>query len=410
MTLRVGLLSTANINRLLLGGARAAEGVEVVAVASRDAERAESFAAEHGLGRAHGSYDALLADPDVDAVYVPLPNSMHVEWSIRALEAGKHVLCEKPLTRHPEQAEAAFDAAERAGRVLAEAFMWRHHPQAAKLRELVEGGAVGELRLIRTSFAFDLLGRGTPADVRLQEDLDGGGLMDVGCYCVSGMRFVAGEPERVSARQVSGGDGVDVRFAATLAFAGDVLGTLDCGLDMPARHDLEVIGSSGSLLLADPWHGRSASIELRRGDDVERVAVASANPYARELEDFAAAVRGEREHPFGRADAVGQALAIAALYRSAESERVAELVHRDPDADRRRVARDRRVQHHGDAAAAGPPDRRGQPEAAVAAAVREPHAVGDEHDVGAAAVARGEYPHVGAGAVPARGGRVDRRA
>ena len=133
MTLRLGLLSTANINQKLLGGARAAEGVEVVAVGSRDGARAEAYAAEHGLARAHGSYEALLADPDVDAVYIPLPNSLHVPWSIRALQAGKHVLSEKPLTRRPEEAQAAFDAADRAGRVLAEAFMWRHHPQARKL-------------------------------------------------------------------------------------------------------------------------------------------------------------------------------------------------------------------------------------------------------------------------------------
>jgi D-xylose 1-dehydrogenase (NADP+, D-xylono-1,5-lactone-forming) len=319
--LRVGLLSTANINRLLLGGARAAEGVEVVAVASRERERAESYAAEHGLGRAHGSYDALLADADVDAIYVPLPNSLHVEWSIRALEAGKHVLCEKPLTRHPEQAEAVFDAAERAGRVLAEAFMWRHHPQALRLCELVDGGAIGALRLVRASFSFDIFAGDRLDDVRLQSGLEGGGLMDVGCYCVSAMRLLAGEPERVSGRQVTGGDGVDVRFAGTLAFAGGVLGSFDCGLDMLDRHELEVVGDAGALFLADPWHGRSAGIELRRPDGVERVAVASANPYARELEDFAAAVRGERAHPFGRADAVAQARTIAALYRAAEEGR-----------------------------------------------------------------------------------------
>jgi D-xylose 1-dehydrogenase (NADP+, D-xylono-1,5-lactone-forming) len=319
MTLRVGLLSTANINRLLLGGARAAEGVEVVAVASRDRARAEGFAAEHGLGRAHGSYDALLADGEVDAVYVPLPNSLHVEWSIRALEAGKHVLCEKPLTRRPEDAEAAFDAAERAGRVLAEAFMWRHHPQARRLRELLAEGVVGELRLVRAAFAFDIFGADRPDDVRLQASLDGGGLMDVGCYCVSGMRMVAGEPVRVSGRQVIGGDGVDVRFAGTLEFGGGVLGAFSCGLDMVPHHELEVVGDKGSVYLADPWHGRSASVVLRRPGGDEQVAVASANPYACELEDFAAAARGERPHPFGRADAVGQARTIAALYRAAES-------------------------------------------------------------------------------------------
>src|SRR5215208_6149772 len=209
--LRVGLLSTANINRLILGGARAAEAVEVVAVASRDGARAEAFADEHGIGRAHGSYDALLADAEVDAVYIPLPNSLHVEWSIRALEAGKHVLCEKPLSRHPEEVERAFDAAAASGRVLAEAFMWRHHPQARRLVELLP--RVGELRLVRAAFCFRL---DYPGDVRLSRELEGGALMDVGCYCVSGSRLVAGEPTEVSAVQMEGGEGVDVRFAATM--------------------------------------------------------------------------------------------------------------------------------------------------------------------------------------------------
>jgi xylose dehydrogenase (NAD/NADP) len=316
MTLRLGLLSTANINLKLLGGARAAEGVEVVAVASREAQRAEAFAAEHGLGRAHGSYEALLADPDVDAVYVPLPNSLHVPWSIRALEAGKHVLCEKPMTRRPEEAQAAFDAADRAGRVLAEGFMWRHHEQARRLRELVRDRTVGNVRLVRAAFSFFGLDRA--GDVRLQKALDGGGLMDVGCYCVSAMRLLAGEPERVSARQVIGGDGVDVRFVGTLAFPGGVLGAFDCGLDMVDRSELEVIGDAGSLFLPDPWHSREPRIEVRRADGTEVIEIPRKDPYACELEDFAAAVRGERPHPFGREDAVAQARTIAALYRSAE--------------------------------------------------------------------------------------------
>jgi xylose dehydrogenase (NAD/NADP) len=319
MTLRLGLLSTANINLKLLGGVRAAEGVEAVAVASRDAGRAEAFAAEHGIGRAHGSYEALLADPEVDAVYVPLPNSLHVPWSIRALQAGKHVLCEKPLTRRPEEAQAAFDAADRAGRVLAEGFMWRHHEQALRLRELVRDRVVGNVRLLRAAFSFFALDRA--GDVRLQKALDGGGLMDVGCYCVSAMRLLAGEPERVSARQVilsPPTHGVDVRFAGTLSFAGGVLGSFDCGLDMPDRSELEVIGDAGSLFLADPWHSREPRIEVRRPDGTEVIEIPRRDPYACELEDFAAAVRGERPHPFGRDDAVGQARAIAALYRSAE--------------------------------------------------------------------------------------------
>ncbi len=319
MTLRLGLLSTAAINTKLLGGVRAAEGVEVVAVASRDRERAEAYAAEHEIGRAHGSYDALLADEEVDAVYVPLPNSLHVPWSIRALQAGKHVLSEKPLTRRPEEAQAAFDAAERAGRVLAEAFMWRHHPQALRLQELVRERAVGNLRLIRATFCFDLLSADDPGNVRLDATLDGGGLMDVGCYCVSAMRLLAGEPERVSGRQVlSGKDGVDVRFAGTLGFAGGVLGAFDCGLDMTPRAELEVIGDAGMLVLPDPWHSREPRIEVRRPDGTEVIEIEARNPYACELEDLAAAVRGERPLRFGREDAVGQARTIAALYRSAE--------------------------------------------------------------------------------------------
>jgi D-xylose 1-dehydrogenase (NADP+, D-xylono-1,5-lactone-forming) len=229
------------------------------------------------------------------------------------------VLCEKPLTRRPEDAEAAFDAAERAGRVLAEGFMWRHHPQAAHLRELLGEGAVGELRLVRAAFSFDIFGEDRPDDVRLQAGLDGGGLMDVGCYCVSAMRLLAGEPQAVSGRRIDGGDGIDVRFTGTLAFAGGVLGSFDCGLDMVARSALEVVGDAGSLLLSDPWHSRAPRIELRRSGGTETVEPAVADPYACELEDFAAAVRGERPHPFGRADAVGQARAIAALYRAAES-------------------------------------------------------------------------------------------
>src|SRR5262249_42568588 len=153
-----------------------------------------------------------LADPDVETVYIPLPNSMHVEWSIRALEGSKHVLCEKPLSRHPREMQHAFDVAEQHGRLLMEAFMYRHNPQTRRLVELINDDAVRRLRVIRAAFGFVAH---DPANVRLQSGLDGGGLMDVGCYCVSAARLIAGEPERVSAEQVSGGDKVDVMFAAT---------------------------------------------------------------------------------------------------------------------------------------------------------------------------------------------------
>ncbi len=313
--IRWGLLSTANINGKLLAGAHGTDEATVTAVASRDRSRADDFAREHGLERAHGSYEALLEDPEIDAIYNPLPNSMHVPWSIRALEAGKHVLCEKPLSRHPMQVEAAFAAAEQQGRVLEEAFMWRHHPQTHRLRELLDEGAVGRLRMVKASFSFPL---DDVSDIRMQAGLDGGSLMDVGCYCVSGCRFVAGaEPERVAAEQVIGGDDVDVAFAATMRFPGDVIGQFHCGFAVGGRHHLEAIGDEGSLFLSDPWHGRSPGIELRREDGVELVRVADANAYTHELIDFARAVRGEAPPLLGEADALAQARVIEALYASA---------------------------------------------------------------------------------------------
>jgi D-xylose 1-dehydrogenase (NADP+, D-xylono-1,5-lactone-forming) len=316
VTLRWGLLSTANISDALLQSGHG----EFVAVASRSADRAEAYARERGISRAHGSYEDLLADPEVDAVYVPLPNSMHVEWSIRALEAGKHVLCEKPMSRHPEDVERAFDVAEREGLVLMEAFMWRHHPQLERARELIAEGTIGALKVIRAAFSFS--GR-TTGDIRLQRALEGGGLMDVGCYCISGCRAVAGaEPERAYGEQVLGGDGVDVAFAATLRFPGDVLAAFDCGMSYVPRDELEAVGDEGSLFLDDPWHGREAVIEVRRPDrSTERVEVGRANSYALELQNFEAAVRGETPALLGRDDAVAQARVIAALYRSVDEGR-----------------------------------------------------------------------------------------
>jgi D-xylose 1-dehydrogenase (NADP+, D-xylono-1,5-lactone-forming) len=314
VSLRWGIISTANITRKLLDSGH---DQEFVAVGSRDLARASAFASEHGLARAHGSYEELLADPEVDAIYNPLPNALHVEWSIKALEAGKHVLCEKPMSRHPEDVERAFDVAEREGRVLEEAFMWRHHPQLARARELIAAGDVGELRVIRAAFAFNA---GNPDDIRLQADLEGGGLMDVGCYCVSGCRALAGaEPVRGYAEYVPGGNGgVDVALSATLRFPGDVLAHFDCGLSYVGGGQLEAVGSQGSVFLADPWHGREAILELRRAGGIERIEVGPANSYALELADFEAAVRGQRPPLLSRADAVAQARAIQALYTSAE--------------------------------------------------------------------------------------------
>jgi len=310
-----GILSTAHINRLVIPPAHASPEVDLIAVASRDQARAEAYASRWEIERAYGSYDALLEDADVEAVYISLPNTLHCEWSIRAVEAGKHVLCEKPMSRHPAEIERAFDAAERCGLLLTEAFMYRHNPQTAMLVELVQGGAIGELRLIRSAFSFGLY---DPENIRLRTDLDGGSLMDVGCYCVSGSRLLAGEPESVYGQAYIGPTGTDWVFTGLLRFPGDVLAIFDCGTALPDRDELEAIGTEGSIFLDDPWHSNVPVIELRRDGEVEGIELEPVDSYGLELENLSRAIRGEAEPLLGREDAVAQARVIGALFRSAD--------------------------------------------------------------------------------------------
>jgi xylose dehydrogenase (NAD/NADP) len=309
-----GIVSTANINRKVIPGAHASDAVDLVAVASRDQAKADAYAAEWKIPRAYGSYHALLDDPEIEAVYVSLPNTLHCEWSTKALEAGKHVLCEKPMSRHADDVVAAFDTAERTGLLLSEAFMYRHNPQTAKLQELVDGGAIGELRLIRSAFSYSLY---DTANIRLRTDVEGGALMDVGCYCVNGSRLLGGEPASVHAQARLGPTGTDWVFTGLLEFESGVLATFDCGTALPNRNELEAIGSEGSLHLADPWHVNSPGIELRRDGATERIEVEQRDSYRLELENVSAAIRGEAELLLGRDDAVGQARAMEALHDDA---------------------------------------------------------------------------------------------
>jgi xylose dehydrogenase (NAD/NADP) len=311
--MRLGLLSTATINARVLGAG--AEGVEIAAVASRDGARAQAYAAEHGVPRSHASYEALLEDPELDAVYISLPNGLHHEWTMKALAAGKHVLCEKPYSRRPADVEEAWDSAEAAGLVVTEAFMWRHHPQVRQAKDLVDGGAVGRLRLVRATFSFPLFDL---SDIRMRPELDGGALMDVGCYCVSGARVFAGEPETLVGHQVTGPTGVDVDFYGTLRFPGDVVGELDCSFSILKRQRLEAIGEEGMVVLEAPWRADwGGDLLVEREDRVERIPIPAADSFKYELEGFAAAVRGEEPPLLGRSDALGQARVIDALYRSA---------------------------------------------------------------------------------------------
>jgi D-xylose 1-dehydrogenase (NADP+, D-xylono-1,5-lactone-forming) len=312
-----GFLSTARINDALLSGIAAVPDAAAYAVASRDADRAAEYARAKGIERAYGGYDELLADEDVEVVYISLPNGMHVEWTRRALEAGKHVLCEKPLSRSAAEVDELFELAAARGLHLSEAFMYRHHPQTKRLKELVDAGAIGTLRLIRGSFSFNC----DPADPRWLTEQEGGGLMDVGCYPVSMARYLAGEPVRVSAEQLLGGEGVDMVMAGVLRFADGVIGHFDSGLAMPVRYDLEVVGSSAVLRVASPWHPVPDGVELWQDGAAapDIIPVPFADSYALEVADLSAAARGEREPLLGRADALGQARALEALYASAGS-------------------------------------------------------------------------------------------
>jgi len=308
-----GIVSTADINRKVIPGAKESPKVDLVAVASRTQERADAYASEWDIPRAYGSYEALLADPEIEAVYISLPNTMHCEWSIKAVEAGKHVLCEKPLSRHPGEVEAAFAAAEQHGRLLSEAFMYRHNPQTKKLKELVADGAIGELRLVRSAFSYALF---DVDNIRLRTDVEGGALMDVGCYNVSGSRLLAGEPERVWGEAWYGPTGTDWVFTGTMRFPHDVVATFDCGTAMTNRDELEAIGTEGALFVDDPWHCVNPVIELRRGDGVERIELERQDSYRLELENLSDAIRGEAQLLLGRDDAVAQARTLEALHAS----------------------------------------------------------------------------------------------
>jgi predicted dehydrogenase len=305
---RWGLLGTGDITRKLMAGAAATPTAEIVAVGSRTQARADEFAADKGIARAHGSYEALLADPEVDAVYISLPNSLHHTWTMAALAAGKHVLCEKPYTRHPDEVDAAWDAADAAGLVLQEAFMWRHHPQADLMRGLLP--ELGTLQVIRATFAFVLT---AAYDVRIDADLEGGSLMDVGCYTISGSRLLAGEePDEVVGYQVVGPTGVDLSFTGLLHFPSGVVAEIASAFTMDHR-GLEAIGTAGSFRAADPWQSIPATVW--HGDD--ETTFEWIDPYGLELADMAAAIRGQTPPRLDRADALGQARTIEALYRSA---------------------------------------------------------------------------------------------
>ncbi|OLD57430.1 MAG: hypothetical protein AUI83_05340 [Armatimonadetes bacterium 13_1_40CM_3_65_7] len=315
--LRWGIISTARIGirRVIPALLRSRTGT-AVAIASRDLARAREVAAKFQIPRAHGSYEALLADPDVDAVYNPLPNTLHPEWTIRAARAGKHVLCEKPLAIDARQAQTMVDACRAAGVLLQEAFMYRFHPQITELRRLVASGAVGVPWLARSAFTFAV---GSDDDIRLNPALGGGGLLDVGCYCVSISRLLMGEPNAVTA---SGAfeRGVDVRLAGLLTFAAGTA-LFDCGLRLPYRQFCEIVGAEGTITLPRPFQPEEdpAVLLVRRGGQDERVEIPGTNQYTLMLDHMGTCILQRRQPQFPPEDAVANLRVLDALQASARS-------------------------------------------------------------------------------------------
>jgi D-xylose 1-dehydrogenase (NADP+, D-xylono-1,5-lactone-forming) len=276
-------------------------------VSSRDRARAEAYAAAHGVPRAHGSYEALLADEELDAVYIALPNALHFEWTMRALAAGKHVLVEKPFTRLPEQVDQAWGEAEKRGLVLVEGYMWRHSPQTQLVLSLLP--ELGELQAIHSWF-FDPLLR--EHDVRFVPELGGGALLDLGCYCVGAMRLVAGsEPDELTGEARLGRGGVDERFTGTLRF-GELTATFACGFH-GKTNTLDVIGADGRLHVPHAFSDPDGVVLV---NGVEHHTDPGGD-YRKQLADFCAAIRGERVPLVGQADTRGQAETLDALLRSA---------------------------------------------------------------------------------------------
>ena len=316
--LRWGILGAARIARTqFVPGVRASRTGSVVALASRDGQRAEAMAAEHAIPRAYAAYADLLADPQVDAVYVALPNSLHAEWTIHAARAGKHVLCEKPLARQAADAERMAAACRQAGVLLMEAFMWRHHPQHARVKALLQAGAIGEPTLVRASFTYVI---GPGPNVRLEKDLDGGSLLDVGCYAVNVARWAFdAEPLACVGQQVvDPASGVDLSFAGVLRFAGGRLALVDSSFCQSYTQRYELVGPGGRIVVPRAFRPdtQTGLIRVLSRDREQTEEVPPANQYAAQVDHFARSVGAGRLLPPAE-DGVAQAHAIQALYASA---------------------------------------------------------------------------------------------
>ncbi|HLW60340.1 MAG TPA: Gfo/Idh/MocA family oxidoreductase [bacterium] len=320
-TIRWGVLGVANIAvKAVIPAIQHAANATLDAIASRTADRAQETARGLGIARAHGSYEALLADPEIEAIYIPLPNSLHREWTIRCAEAGKHVLCEKPLAPTAAECTEMIAACREHGVTLMEAFMYRFHPRTERVARAVAGGTLGEVRLVRAAFTFHV---SNPRNIRLQPALAGGALYDVGCYTVNVSRMILGEPEGVFACGRVGAHGVDDQLGGVLRYPDGRMALIDCGLSLPRRQMYEVVGSDARLSVPFAFLPGTADAEvhLTRGGDRSAEVIPGVDQYQLMVEAFDRAAGSGAPAPLPPGDAVGNLRVIEALHRSLRSGR-----------------------------------------------------------------------------------------
>jgi len=322
--LRWGLLGTARINRLLIPAIRAGSRSELTTIASRALDRAQAYADEWKIPRALGSYEALVADPNVDVIYNPLPNSFHVDWTVKALDAGKHVLCEKPLALAVGDVDRIAAAAKRNGRIAAEAFMYRHHPLTHAAEAIVKSGRLGRVRAYKGAFTFPLTREG---DVRLDPALGGGSLWDVGCYPLSYSNLLAGAaPVEVFGWQQLSATKIDLEFSAMMRYADGVVAQFDSGFVGPFRAEMEVIGTDATLRIDRPFRTDERSrLRLTVGDDTETLPSEQEAPFAGEIADIETAVLDGHSQRVPLVESRRTIETIRALYASASNATVIRL-------------------------------------------------------------------------------------
>jgi len=311
-----GLLSTAKINRALIKPLRASKRTRLLGVTSRSLPNAEAYAREWSIPRAYESYEAMLADPEIDVVYNSLPNHLHAEWTIKAMKAGKHVLCEKPLAISLQEVDEIISTSGETGKIAVEAFMYRHHAQTLKIKELVDAGTVGQLQLIKGAFTFTLAREG---NYRFVKEYGGGSLWDVGCYPISFARMIVGEePAEVFGWQVTGPGGSDEAFYGQMKFENGIHAQFDCGFKSPFRSFMEIVGTEGSIQIPVPFKpGLKNEIHFVKGDQREIIKIKGGEVYLGEVEDLCDAALKNSAPRISLSDSRGNIAAILGLLSSA---------------------------------------------------------------------------------------------